>query len=209
MDGVVIPRIVFTGGPCGGKSVALDRVQRHLETHRVKVYHVPEAATILLRGGILVKNAPMAHMVNFQRGIVRVQLALEDALDSFARLREEKAVLLCDRGVMDGAAYLPTSVWQKLLREEGLNETNLREKRYTAVIHMVTAAHGVEDSYSTHSNAVRYEDADGARQVDERLRKVWRGHPRFSIIDTHPDFEEKVRRAVAVVCDLVGVPPPS
>jgi hypothetical protein len=116
-------------------------------------------------------------------------------------------VLLCDRGVVDGAAYLPRAAWLALLMEEHLDEVQLRQ-RYTAVIHLVTAAHGVENAYSTETNTVRYEDAAGAREVDERLRQAWLGHPRQCIIDTHPDFEVKMHRVVSAVSDIVGVPMP-
>lgn len=203
-----IYRIVLTGGPCAGKSTALARIHSHLEYHGVQVYRVPEAATLLLGGGILVKDAPLSHMLSFQRGIVRVQIAVEDAFDLFARLVGCKAVLLCDRGVVDGSAYLPRHAWEALLAEEQLDEVELREKRYTAVVHLVTAAHGVEHAYGTHSNAVRYEDVAGAREVDDRLRQAWVGHPNLCIIDTHPDFEVKMHRVVCAVSDIVGVPMP-
>lgn len=208
MNPPAIDRIVLTGGPCAGKSTALVRVQQHLEMHGVKVYRVPEAATLLLGGGILVKDMPLSHMVSFQRGIIRIQLAMEEAFDHYAKTEGRKAVLLCDRGVVDGAAYLPRHVWEELLVEEGLDEVELRERRYTAVVHLVTAAHGLEDRYSTHSNVVRYEDASGARDVDERLRHAWLGHPRLCIIDTHPDFEIKLHRVVCAISDIVGVPMP-
>jgi thymidylate kinase len=207
MDAPTIPRIVLTGGPCAGKSSALARVHAHLEAHGLSVYRVPEASTLLLSGGIRVKDAPLAHMVSFQVGIVRVQLALESAFDTFARAAGRPAVLLCDRGVIDGAAYLPRASWEDLLRGEGLDEVELRERRYTAVVHLVTAAYGAEGAYGTLSNAVRYEDVEGARAVDLRLREAWRGHPRLCVIDNATDFEVKLRRVVAAVSHIVGVPP--
>lgn len=204
-----ISRIVLTGGPCAGKSTAIARLRAHLLAHDVEVYCVPEASTMLLDGGIRVKERPLEQMISFQRGIVRVQLALEDAFVTFARSVGRKAVLLCDRGVVDGAAYLPRQAWLDLLTSEGLDEVELRERRYDAVIHLVTAAHGVEGSYGTQGNATRYEDAVGARDVDDRLRNAWLGHPRLCIIGTHPDFEVKMTRVVRAVSDIVGVAMPS
>ena len=46
--------------------------------------------------------------------------------------------------------------------EEGFYGPNLIEKRYDAVIHMVTAAEGAEEFYNF-SNEARFEDAAGAR----------------------------------------------
>ncbi len=204
-----IYRIVLTGGPCAGKSTAMKRIHSYLQAHGVKVYCVPEAATLLLTGGVYVKDAPLSYMMSFQRGIVRVQLTVEEAFDAFARTVGKPAVLLCDRGVMDGAAYLPPAEWQRLLQEEGLDETQLRQCRYSAVVHLVTAAFGAEHAYNTDSNSVRYEPLQGAREVDLRLREVWRGAPSHFIIDNQQDFERKLHRVVTVVADLIGLPHPS
>lgn len=61
-------------------------------------------------------------------------------------------------------------LWAEILDEQqfaGLNV--LIEKRYDAVLHMVSAAEGAEEFYNF-SNEARYEDAESARQSDNRLR---------------------------------------
>ena len=68
----------------------------------------------------------------------------------------EDAVVLTDRGLMDGSAYMKAESWQALLDEKGLSEVNLRDKRYDAVIHLVTAADGAAEYYNL-GNAARYE----------------------------------------------------
>lgn len=45
---------------------------------------------------------------------------------------------------MDGAAFNDHNVWQAVLDEAGLNTMQLRDKRYEAVIHLVTCADGAE-----------------------------------------------------------------
>lgn len=203
-----IQRIVLTGGPCAGKSTALDRLGAWLHACGVQVYRVPEASTLLLRGGIHVAGAPLEHMVAFQRGIVRVQLALEDAFLDFARTQQRHAVLLCDRGVIDGAAYLPAEAWGRIIGATGSTEAQLRDDRYDAVLHLVTTALGAESHYDTHTNAVRYETLEEARAVDLRLRQAWSGHPRHYIIDNSAEFETKLHRVLQAVCEIVGVSVP-
>ena len=39
-------------------------------------------------------------------------------------------MLLCDRGPMDGKAYLSDEKWQKILNERGESEADLRDTRY-------------------------------------------------------------------------------
>ena len=66
---------------------------------------------------------------------------------------------------MDPCAYMTEDTWQYVLNENGWNTVNLRDKRYDAVIHMVTAADGAEEFYqsnvggSASNNNARYEVA--------------------------------------------------
>ena len=61
-----------------------------------------------------------------------------------ALLARQEAVILTDRGLMDGSAYImKPENQQTLLDEKGWNEVTLRDRRYDAVIHLVTAADGL------------------------------------------------------------------
>ena len=46
-----VTTVVLTGGPCGGKSSALEVLSDELSGRGVDVYSVPEVPTILLSGG--------------------------------------------------------------------------------------------------------------------------------------------------------------
>ena len=69
------------------------------------------------------------------------------------------AVLLCDRGTMDGAAYIPATVWNKLMERHGSDTLTLRDTRYNAVFHLVTAADGAVEFYGSKTNEIRSESA--------------------------------------------------
>ena len=45
-------RLVLTGGPCGGKTTSQARLSTFFENLGWKVFRVPEAATVLLGGGV-------------------------------------------------------------------------------------------------------------------------------------------------------------
>ena len=66
--------------------------------------------------------------------------------------------------------------------EQGFVENNLIEKRYDAVVHMVTAAEGAEEFYNL-SNEARYEDAAGARERDHKLRQAYLSHSKYMMVD--------------------------
>jgi putative protein kinase ArgK-like GTPase of G3E family len=54
-----ITRICLTGGPCAGKTTALATLSLHLEQIGYRVLQVPEAATILMKGGALIQTPKM------------------------------------------------------------------------------------------------------------------------------------------------------
>lgn len=197
-------RIVLTGGPCAGKSIAQGRISAHLMRNGIHVLRVPEAATLLLGGGIHVAGQPAATLLAFQRGVVQVQTGLEQAFSSFAQATDAPMVLLLDRGIMDGAAYLTDEGWQDVIVPLGLTPKDVFG-RYDAVIHLVTCAIGAESFYGTDTNVVRYETVAQAAAVDVRLREVWSPHRRHEVIDNSCDFERKLWRTVSAVSDIVGV----
>jgi hypothetical protein len=169
---------------------------------------VPEASTLLLGGGAVVVGVTADQLMTYQRGILRLTLALEESFLAVARASGRRSVLVCDRGAMDGSAYIPEDVWQKLLAETDFTEPQLREHRYDAIIHLVTAAIGAEACYGAQTNLVRFETLEEARGVDERLRHAWRGHPNLRVIDNSTDFPGKLHRILAAVFEVVGLPPP-
>jgi hypothetical protein len=85
------------------------------------------------------------------------------------------SVVLCDRGLFDGSAYVNSEMWHQILDDQGWSGLNFIEKRYDAIIHMVTAAEGAEEFYNF-SNEARYESAQEARVRDHSLRKAYLGH---------------------------------
>jgi CYTH domain-containing protein/thymidylate kinase len=208
MEEAPVYRIVFTGGPCGGKSTSLSAVTDRLEGIGFQVYRVPEAATLLLGGGISVRDASPAQLLAIQTQMLRVIMALEDAFHAAARASGRPSVLLCDRGTMDVSAYLPPEAWTALLNENDWTVVGLRDRRYEAVLHLATAADGAEAFYTTENNAVRTETPQQARLLDEKVRDAWLGHPHLRVIDNSTDFTRKVQRVTAAVCQVVGAPEP-
>lgn len=51
--------------------------------------------------------------------------------------------MLCDRGLLDGKAFMSDTEWDTLLKDLKFTMKEIRDTRYDTVIHMVTAADGV------------------------------------------------------------------
>lgn len=47
---------------------------------------------------------------------------------------------------------VPSNKWDLIMKENGLNMVDLRDNRYNQIIHMVSAACGAEDFYTTEVN---------------------------------------------------------
>lgn len=193
-------RIVLTGGPGAGKTAALELIRRSLCPH---VAFLPEAAGILFGGGF--PRGPRVELRRAaQRSIFHVQCELEDAT---ARM-ENPAIVLCDRGTVDGEAYWPgpDDFWQ------GLGTTRMEQLgRYQAVIHMRTP--DVENGYD-HANPLRHESVVQAREIDERIARVWADHPHRIEVPASPRFLDKassvlelVRREVPDCCRVLAGSP--
>ena len=108
-------------------------------------------------------------------------------------VQNQHVVVLIDRGLLDGSAYVSKTAWQALLDELGTSTIMLRENRYDAVLHMVTAADGAESFYGALSNVARYESTAEAIDKDKKLREAYMGHQRWFMIDNNcATFDAKI-----------------
>ena len=56
----------------------------------------------------------------FQKGLMKLQTALEDSfIDIGTMVKNQHVVVLIDRGLLDGSAYVSKTAWQALLDELG------------------------------------------------------------------------------------------
>lgn len=202
-------KIVLTGGPCGGKTTSLARLSPYLRERGFEVMTCPEAFSLLVGNGMPFDylQAVEGMDMTVQETVLDTQIALEDGFERVLRARGRPAVLLCDRGLMDGSAYMDPAAWDRLVAKRGVHCVSvLREGRYNAVFHLVTAAEGAERFYTLENNAVRTESPELARELDNMTRNAWVGHPHLKIFDNSTDFERKLQRIVEETARLVGLP---
>lgn len=200
-------RVVLTGGPCGGKTTALARLSSYLRERGFEVIMAPEAFTILCSNGLSLDYFGTDGMdIVIQGTVLDLQETMEDGMEAILKARGKPAVLLCDRGMMDGAAYMGVERFQKFLRSRNKEIADAREGRYNAVFHMVTAADGAEQFYTLENNDARSETAEEAIVLDQKTQKAWVGHPRLLVLDNSTDFEGKMQRLIESMAKLVGLP---
>lgn len=201
----IVTHVCLTGGPCAGKSTALSNLLTKLPQRAgIKVFCVPEAATLMVGGGMDWADCTSKEIrIEYQLALLRTQLALEDTFLSIARAYGKPAVVVSDRGTMDGRAFCSEEEFNELLRRGGYTLEQLRDTRYDCVIHMVTAAIGAEQFYNL-DNPARMEDKEGARSADERLRSVYIGHRNVKVVDNSATFDAKLDRVYDAVLEACG-----
>ena len=178
--------IAVTGGPGGGKTAILEVAQRELCRH---VIVLPEAASILWRGQFP-RRASLPARKAAQRAIAKLQVELQ-------RMTVEEghaAVILCDRGTLDGLAYWPGDPAEYFAELASTREGELA--RYHAVIHVRTPP--AENGY-TLANPYRTETAAEAAKIDEQILAAWEGHPNRYIVESKVEFLDKLNQALDVI----------
>lgn len=207
-----IKKIVLTGGPCAGKTTALVKITEYFSGFGYKVFNVPEVPTIYSTAGwnYLTPNRDL--YFEGERAILTTQLALEDQFAKLAEVCTKPVLIVCDRGTMDISAYMKPEEWDTITGMAGTSPSELRE-RYDAVLHLVSAADGAEQYYTTATNATRYEQANEeglriARELDKKVIRAWTGHPHLRVINNHDDFDTKLNRVLKEISTVVGLPQP-
>lgn len=201
-----ISKIVITGGPCAGKSTAMSWIQKAFTQKGYNVLFVPETATELITGGV----APWTcgSNVEYQKCQMKLQMEKEKIFEQAARtMNAEKILIVCDRGAIDNKAYMTDMEFAEVIDSIGVSEIELRDS-YDAVFHLVTAAKGAEEFYTTANNSARTETVEEAAALDEKLISAWTGHPHLRVIDNSSSFEDKMKRLITEISSFLGVPEP-
>ena len=207
-----IKKIVLTGGPCAGKTTALVKITEYFSGFGYKVFNVPEVPTIYSTAGWNYLTPNRSLYYQGERAILETQLALENQFVRLAEVCKKPVLIVCDRGTMDISAYIQPEEWDEITAMAGTSPNELLE-RYDAVLHLVSAADGAEQYYTTATNATRYEQANEeglqiARMLDKKIIKAWTGHPHLRVINNHDDFEAKLNRVLNEISKVVGLPQP-
>jgi predicted ATPase len=180
-----VHRVVLTGGPGAGKTALLELVRQSFCRH---VHVLAESAGVVFGGGFP-REDDLVSRAAAQRAIFHVQRELEVVGDT-----RNPAIVLCDRGTVDGAAYWPGDLdefWSSLgtTREQEL-------ARYDAVIHLRTPE---EAQGYNQDNPLRTETAAEASAIDARILEAWDGHPRRFVIRAEWHFLHKAAHALELL----------
>lgn len=177
--------VVVTGGPGGGKTAMLEMARRYFCQH---VAIAPEAASIVFGGGF-----PRSGSLKGRRAAQRAIFHVQKELETIALESHKIAVVLCDRGTLDGLAYWPGS------RQSFCDEFDIDYEeelhRYGAVVHVEVPAL----AWGYEKNRLRRESVSEAQRIDQRIELAWRAHPRVLPVNAQAGFLDKLACAIELL----------
>ncbi len=191
-----VVRIVLTGGVAAGKSKMLELLREAMEESPLPTVCIRESATILLTEGYTPeRNGNTA----FQHAVFRRQLQCENR--AFRRMLpvSDKAgvpvLLLCDRGLGDGGAYLSPHTFGTICRSMDYSRKRLLN-RYQGVLFLDSVTTRADLPYDCHDgNGVRLEgNREAALLSNERTFAAWGDHPNLVHIPAAVRFSEKAEQ---------------
>mgnify|MGYP000966583611 FL=1 len=198
-------RIVLTGGPCAGKTTALVKIIEHFSSLGYKVFIIPEVPTLFSQAGMDYLTDNSAFFYEGEKATLEMQIALEDKFTRIAETIGEPTIIVCDRGTMDISAYMKPEMWDEITAGVETCSEKLRA-RYDAVLHLVSAADGAEQFYTTANNAERTEGLELAREVDKKVIQAWSEHPYLRVINNHENFDTKINRVIQEISNILEIP---
>jgi len=197
-------KIVITGGPCAGKSRILEQMKANYGDRAIII---PEIATQVLsvpytEGGVGIPGKDLEWsqewQTAFQERVIFAQIMAEAEAEDQAREADD-AVILCDRGILDGAAYFPGGKAE--LADKFMLSLPKCLASYDQVIHLSSLSTDQPDLYEKEkaSNPCRFEDTARAQELDRNIAEAWCDHPSYSRIEATENIERKFERCLETI----------
>ena len=201
---MLVAKICLTGGPCGGKSTALSKIEQTLTDKGYKVFVIEETATRYINAGIKPFGDDAISRLEFENMILKVQITEEEAFARTANLLDKKCVILCDRGIFDIKSFISNEEFDYLLNKHNLSKIRIMDS-YNMVINLNTVAKGKAELYTLDNNTARSEGVKEAIIRDDKCEDAWSFHQNFKIIDNSTNFEDKINRVINQITNYLGI----
>ena len=198
-----IIKVVLTGGPCAGKTTALNSIKEYLTKNNIPVFTVPETATELILNGIIPLNEETIY--KFQSLVLDKQISKEKITEEYIKSIKRpigKCIIIYDRGLIDNKAYLSNKKdFDRLLIQNNLTEIDVLDS-YDLVLDLLSTASCKIEAYNLFNKA-RLEDANTAIEVDRKTSLAWIHHRNLKMINSSISLEEETDIIINYVREIL------
>jgi hypothetical protein len=198
-------RIVLVGGPKGGKSTLLDRIDKR---HSNKFILLPEVATAIMKAGLTRPPEDESRidtwLTRLQPSVMFMQMLMErEAYDD--AVSQNLVGFIADRGTADAVVYLPGRHDELATLFPGLTNLHLHGA-YDMVIHLESLATARPELFDDEGNDTRYEKGDSGLQrairVEHASRDAWEKHPNYHFFPGDRGIEATIQGVFALLDPL-------
>ena len=194
-------KIVFTGGPCAGKTTLIELTKKYLKEKGYDVLVVPESATILKSIGFNFEK--VGSVFDFQDAIFKSQTFYEDLAKQTPRNNLNKLIILFDRGILDNKSYCDDSkTFDNILKKHNGFEIDYLDD-YDMVLNLISLAVCAPEKYNLSSNDQRSETPEEAAILDQKTSNAWAGHRNLKIINSNITVEESFEKVKKYIFNLI------
>lgn len=196
-------KVCLTGGPSTGKTSVINAINKHFSSLGYNVIIIPETATLFIGSGIKPFGDNALPPVDFQRLVIQNQLHKENLANKAAELLgTDKTIVICDRGTLDGIAYVNSSEWEETLEKEGVKARDLLTS-YDVILYML----GRSELFTTENNESRYESsAEEALEKGQKVLKSYLSHDNLRVIQPREDIKDKELEVINIISNMIGLP---
>ncbi|MFP4515114.1 MAG: AAA family ATPase [Parcubacteria group bacterium] len=186
--------LVLTGGTLGGKTTIIKNLKG---IFKEKIIVVPEVSSLLFANEFKrPKKWTLQWHYSLQEAILSRQKKLEDEAKIQAR-EEDVKLIICDRGMLDPAAYLEGGL-SELIKQFGVNEKQAL-MRYNQVIHLVSLS-VLNPSLYNHfvsTNPYRVETLSEAQKQEHGTLDAWKNHHNRIIFSNN--IKDNMKKVLEIV----------
>lgn len=191
-----ILKIVLTGGPMAGKSSTLRYLKKHFKD---RIMVIPEIATNFEKNFFRDKYF-FSKILN--KDLSKLFFSLQIELEAiYLKVAEKKGVdlIVCDRGLFDGAAYYNGSINEFLNINKSTSD--FIYGRYDIVIWLETLVETNKD-FVFRRKAITEKEKEIILKISRNNLKYWKLHHNFYSIKSD-SFEEKRAAVIKIIYDLL------
>lgn len=204
-----VPMIVITGGPRSGKTAVVDYLSYKLAHDGFTVFRLSEIASSMIQSGLTpsrFKDPYEFQSELFSRQKKEEEKLLETAESAMGETDDQRAVIICDRGLQDGHAYVSHAEFNRIVAAAGISKEELRN-RYAGVVLLETME---KQPISEVINPARLEEEDGLLDLASATKTAWSDASTITI-HAHDDMDIKLRNAenaVRSILEMEALPNP-
>lgn len=207
-----IKSIVLTGGPKGGKTTSIPAIKQALINEGFTVLVVEETATEYIENNFKPSDKNEEQLVSlydFQEAITITQIIKEIMTIFKARKTlqvTDRVVVLYDRAVPDGGAYIDDETFNKILSTVGNFSLEDIYKMYDLIVHFVTTAIGKPEVFSEDQNGKndtkRIEDGIKATiDLEKRTNRMYPDYLKKLVLGNDGSFKDKTDAAIDAILE--------